>query len=255
MVRRSATAEQDASVDRLGQVVHGEPVGGERLPPVPSHRPPLRFGERFGGDDQRVNRQHASPVAGKPRHPGLSGEYDRRCSNLTGCRPYDRLDGGIAWADIRDRGSLVDLHAAFGEVLGQPPGQPGRMHGSSVRVVETSLDACCTDTLARFGCAKPLEAGGPTELLEHIERVSEPGHLGPSASQQEDAPLSVVALDPRRPGEVVELIDGVAHGVDHLPGPIWPVPVGEGVGRQRHGRRRPSAVTAAGTKPDVLGLE
>ena len=70
-------AEEEASVCRARQIVHGETLRGQALALLPADLGPLRVSERCGEADERVDRGERAVQPGKARQVGLAGEHDR----------------------------------------------------------------------------------------------------------------------------------------------------------------------------------
>ena len=76
VVRRPSSAEENPAVEGPRQVVDGEAHVGHALAPGPADLGPSGRVDRFGQDDQRVDREQEAAEFGKLGQVGLAGEDD-----------------------------------------------------------------------------------------------------------------------------------------------------------------------------------
>ncbi len=225
-------------------------AGGHGLPARPADLVPDACRQRFGGQHQRVQREHRPAQAGEGHAVALGGPDDHL--------GRDRPAGGVdpAGPDAGRLGGLVDRRPQPLDHLGQPAGQPGRVHGGAVGG-EGGVE--------QPGHPDPPLGLGPPEQPQVVGAHAPPagvpdpglqaGQLHRGGDHLERARLHVVAVDALPPGHPADLVDGV----EHLPlegdrGPP-PDPAGHPLPVHGHERRAPAAVAARGPEPGDLPLQ
>ena len=226
------------------------PVVGEGLAASQPDPFPRRRGQRGRGDDEGVDRRHVAAMTGEPTGVPLGRSHHGSRRNAPRRRVHaPGLEG-------RRPGVLVDRDPARSERVGQPPGQPERVDGRTVRREGRPQRPRGVQQLAASVASSSRNSSASMpQLRACCELPTGPGELGARPEERHGATASDVGVDPQRGGRHDHLVDRAPHrGVLGQRG----LPSGERGERVEGGgeeRRAPAAVATGRAVPHGLGLD